>query len=161
MIKAVIFDLNGIFIRGINSGLESEESPRLSVQEFVSKYKKENKISEDMINFAKKLKEKGVKVFILSNMIKELAEDSHYCSLLNAVDKVYFSFETGFKKPDLRAWENVLRENKLTPHECIYFDDQDKHVRACEVLGIKSFLFTTEEDFEKKIKELDIVSLDG
>ena len=64
------------------------------------------------------------------------------------------SFNTGFIKPDRRAWELILSENNLAPGECIYFDDKEKNVLAAESVGIKSFLFTGEEDMEKIIAEL-------
>ncbi len=110
------------------------------------------KPSERMISFAKLLRSKGVKVFILSNNFKERAEYySHYPWIHDAVDKVYFSFQTGHRKPDPRAWEMLLSENNLRAGECIYFDDDKKNVQAAENIGIKSFLFTNEEELEKTV----------
>ena len=67
------------------------------------------------------------------------------------VNKVYFSWRTGFVKPDIRAWQLILLENNLKPEECLYFDDQEKNIKAAESVGVKSFLFTNEIELEKII----------
>ena len=54
------------------------------------------------------------------------------------------------------AIKNFLSDRYTVKTGYIYFDDQKKHVEACQSMGIKSFLFTDEKDFQKKSKELDI-----
>jgi FMN phosphatase YigB (HAD superfamily) len=36
--------------------------------------------------------------------------------------------------------------------DCLYFDDQEKNVKAAESIGISSYLFTTEEDLKGKVE---------
>ncbi len=193
MIKAVIFDLNGIFIQapklghrlrddfGVERGkfipvlheiMHKIRQPgalgafsywesylkswnvNFNEKEFLDYWFKAEKTSETMVVFAKNLRTKGVKVFILSNNFKERAEYyGHYPWIHEAVDKVYFSFNTGFVKPDIGAWQLVLAENDLKPEECIFFDDQDKNIKASEEAGIKAFRFTNEAELEKIVNE--------
>ena len=95
-------------------------------------------------------KEKGIKIFVLSNNFKERAEYyGHYPWMHEVVDKAYFSWQTGFVKPNTEAWKLVLSENNLQPKECLYFDDQEKNIKASEDTGIKAFIFTDEEKLEK------------
>jgi putative hydrolase of the HAD superfamily len=196
MIKAIIFDLNGIFLQspklsdrfskdfGISTSLflpklsEIMEKVRKPNAEPAYKYWREvlkewkvditeNKFwdywfgtevqSEKMIAFAKQLRKSGIKVIILSNNFKERANYyDQYPWIHEAVDKVYFSWQTGFVKPDIRAWELILSENDLKGEECIYFDDQDKNLVASENAGIKAFKFINEEELEKIVnKELN------
>lgn len=193
MIKAVIFDLNGIFIQSpkLSDRFEKDFNidtalflPKLS--DIMQKVRKPNagpafsywrdvlkewkvditenkfwdywfgveKQSDKMIAFAKHLREKGIKVFILSNNFKERANYyDHYPWIHEAIDKVYFSWQTGFVKPDVKAWQLVLSENNLKPEDCIYFDDQQKNLDSAESVGIKSYLFTNEAELEKTINE--------
>ncbi len=193
MIKAIIFDLNGIFLQSPKLSdrfekdfsispsifmpklLEIMEAIRkpnaqpafnywkpilkewnvdLSESEFWDYWFKAEIPSEKMINFAKSLRQKGIKVFILSNNFKERAEYyGHYSWIHEAVDKVYFSWQTGLIKPNIEAWKLVLSENKLEPKDCIYFDDQQKNLDAAENIGIKSYMFTDETKLERIVNE--------
>lgn len=194
MIKAAIFDLNGIFLQSPKLSDRFEKDFGVPTERFLPKLSeimdkvrrpdagpawqywepalKEWKIdlseqelwdywfkaelqSEAMIRFAEELRGKGIKVFILSNNFKERAGYyGHYPWIHDAVDKVYFSWQTGFVKPDLKAWESVLKENGLRPDECVYFDDQEKNLKAAERVGIRSFMFVGETELERTVRSL-------
>lgn len=95
------------------------------------------------------------KVFTVEELNELKAEYyGHYPWMHDAVDKVYFSWQTGFVKPDPKAWELVLKENDLKPEDCIYFDDQEKNLKAAESVGIKSFMFTNETKLEEVVRKL-------
>lgn len=197
MIKAIIFDLHGIFLQseklsdrfakdfGIPSDvflpklkmiMEEVRKPNanpaftywepvfkewnlgLKEQDFWDYWFKFEVQSDTIIEYVKSLKQKGIKIFILSNNFKERAEYyGHYPWMHDAVDKVYFSWQTGLVKPDPKAWELVMTENNLDPKECMYFDDQQSNVDSAESLGIKSFLFLNEENLIEVIdRELNL-----
>ena len=115
--------------------------------------------SDKMIQYATQLRSRGVRVFILSNNFKERAEYyGHYPWIHKAVDRVYFSWQTGFVKPDVRAWELILNENNLKPEDCIYFDDQEKNLLASKEVGIRPYLFTNERELENIIEQNLLIS---
>lgn len=128
-IKAVIFDLNDVFVSGSASD------------------------NEEMIEIAKKLREKGIKVFILSNIFgpggKELFP--------GIIDKAYYLNETGFIKPDPRAWQFVLDENSLKAEECLYFDNMQFNVTGAQSLGIESYLFKGIKPLKETLKSHNLL----
>ncbi|MBI4152129.1 HAD-IA family hydrolase [Candidatus Woesearchaeota archaeon] len=193
MIKAVIFDLNGIFLKSelLNLRVEAKWSIAkeqflpalleimeivrkpaappafslwkpylqkwgmdLSEKEFFTFWFSGEKIDLRALRFTLELRKKGVNVFILSNNFKERTEyyRKHFPKIFSAIDKAYFSWETGFVKPDKKAWLNVLKENKLDPQECLYFDDSEKNVTVARKLGITAYIFAGTEEMVEKVK---------
>ncbi len=57
-------------------------------------------------------------------------------------------------KPDTKAWTTILEENGLSASDCIYFDDQEKNLKAAEGIGIQSFIFDGERKLIDKVRSL-------
>lgn len=196
MTKAVIFDLNGVFLQSeFLSDRWHRQYPQVSADEFVGALKEvlaiarqpgvssafklwephlkkwQIEISEndfwhfwfsgehlvpELLDYAKKLRQKGVKVFILSNNFRERTGyyRENFPEIFSAVDNAYFSWETGFVKPDPSAFLNVLEKNNLRPEEAIFFDDQDKNLSSASALGINAVKFQNLEQLEEDLKHL-------
>jgi len=198
MIKAVVFDLNGIFIQSPylserlkdRFGIPTEEFLPV-LNEIMAKVRKPNagdafvywkphlerwgidltkeqffefwfsaeKEAPEMIELVNQIKSKGIKVFILSN---NFAERTAYYKrkfpfLEKLFDKIYYSWQTGFVKPDPRAFTNLLTENNLRAEECIYFDNSKENIEVANNLGIKSFLSEGTDNVKKKLKDNQII----
>lgn len=180
--KAVIFDLNGVFLKSDFLSERVEKKWGVKVEEFVSALKQvmgvvrkpnapaafslwkpyldrwgvvvnekeffsfwfsgEHVVSE-LVDYAKNLKENGYQVFVLSNNFKERTDyyRDHFPELFSLFDGVYFSWETGFVKPQKEAFMNLLEMNNLKPDECIYFDDSEDNVEVAKKLGIRSEIY--------------------
>lgn len=193
MIKAVIFDLNGIFVMGeyFSSRIEAlygvpaddfykvlkkvmarvrkknvKDSFRLwkphlkhfkiplNREAFFNLWFSGEYLNSEAINYSKKLKSLGIKVFILSNNFKERVEyyRQHFPELFKSTNKVYFSCETGYVKPDPQAYKQILRENGLKPQECLYLDDSEQNVLAARKLGIHAQKFQGLKEARKYIE---------
>lgn len=192
MTKAIIFDLNGIFIQSPKLSERFEEEFGVAPDEFLPALKEimakvrrpnagdsflywkpyldgwgvnltreeffnfwfnaEKEVSE-MVVLAKELKGKGVKLFILSNNFVERAEyyKAHFPFLYELFDRVYYSWQTGFVKPNQEAYIKLLSENNLRPEECVYLDDSEENVQVANNLGIKSYVFKDLEQVRKAI----------
>ena len=190
--KAVIFDLNGVFILSPYLSDRFQQEFGVPVEKFVPALKeimpkvrlpnagdsfiywkpylknwgvdlnrdeffdfwfKAEKENSEIIQLAQELKKQGIKLFILSNNFSERAEyyDKTFGFLKILFDKVYYSWETGFVKPDSRAYQNILDENGLQAEKCIYFDDSEENIESAKKLGIKSFLFKDAAGVRKKV----------
>ncbi|MBI2102745.1 HAD-IA family hydrolase [Candidatus Woesearchaeota archaeon] len=127
----------------------------ISEQEFFTFWFSGEKMNTEVIRLSRELHRKGIKVFILSNNFKERTQfyRENFPELFTSIDKAYFSWETGFVKPDERAWLNILEENRLTPKECFYVDDSHKNVLVAKGLGIDAYLFEGLNNLKKTIWE--------
>ena len=177
MIKAVIFDLNGVFIESEmfsdrferDHGVPSKEvvnalkeimpkvrqpkapscyslwephlnrwKTELNEEKFFDYWFSGENLVSEMLKYAQALIKNGLKVFLLSNNFKERTTyyREHFPKLFRTVDKAYFSWETGFVKPDRKAYLSICKENKLQPEECVYFDDSEQNVGVARSLGM-------------------------
>ena len=197
MTKAIIFDLNGVFIQSPYLSDRFQEKFGISSEKFLPVLKEimaktrksdagdsfnywkpylkkwgveltkeqffdfwfngERKMPE-MIELTKELKYKGVKIFILSNNFIERADyyKKTFPFLKEIFDKVYYSWQTGFVKPDPEAYKKLLADNNLKPEECIYFDDSKENIEVAKKLGIQSFIFEGVDSVEKTLNKKQI-----
>jgi len=97
------------------------------------------------IEFLKNIKSK-YRLFLLSNTnaIHLAAFQKMYMDAFNngslddLFEKVYYSHQIGFRKPDKEIYQLVLEENDLNPGETLFIDDALVNVEAAKALGIKS-----------------------
>jgi len=75
-------------------------------------------------------------------------------------EKVYFSHEIGYRKPDAEAFNFVLNQHDIQPKRTLMVDDKKFNTDAAAALGFQVWnLQKGEEDvvdlFEKKVINLD------
>lgn len=193
-IQAVIFDLNGVFIKsrllserfqedfGVPEGeflpilkatlievrkpegddVYTYMKPHLhkwgvhfTRQEFYTYWFGAEQEAPEMIELARRLKQEGVKLFVLSNNFRARREyyDKHFHFLTNLFDAVYFSFESGYTKSQPEAFEMVLRAHNLDPKRVLFFDDSEGNVEVAKSLGIQAYVFEGEEATKKILEK--------
>ena len=128
-------------------------------EEFLSYWFQAEKIDSEMLDIAKELREKGLRLFIISNGFRERGEyyKKNFSflgeSLGDIFEKIYFSYNTGYKKPDPKFFELILTENNLDPKECLYFDDSEKNILSANTLGINGIVFKDNNSVKEAIKD--------
>lgn len=110
----------------------------------------------ELTEAARKLREKGLRLFILSNNFVERARyyEEHFPFLQELFEKVYYSFETGFVKPHPLAYQTLLRENGLEAGECLYFDDTPRNIEVASSLGIPGHVVNSTEELKQQLANL-------
>jgi FMN phosphatase YigB (HAD superfamily) len=95
-----------------------------------------------------KLFEEGYNIYLLSrnNEIHRLHTKQHFEGLHwgKYFFKQYYSNETGVSKPTLKAYTDVLKDNRLNAHETMFFDDVKAYIRAAWKVGIRGRQFTVD-----------------
>ena len=109
-------------------------------------------LPQNRLTLIKKLKNK-YKIFLLSN-----TNEIHIQALQNKIgeetwvefsalfDKMYLSFEIGFRKPAKAAFKIILEENNLKPHEVLFIDDSPQHIETAKKLGVNCYYLLEGED---------------
>lgn len=103
------------------------------------------------------LRQKGYKLGLLSNHVKEWVE---YCeeklSYTSLFDVVSYSFEALVCKPDKEAFKIILHKLQSKPKQTLFIDDQPKNIKTAEELGIKSILFESAPQLKNDLYKFGI-----
>lgn len=103
------------------------------------------------------LKEKGKKLYLLSNISIGFAETYQEVpwlkELLGQFDGLVFSGVIGMVKPNRDIFEYLLHTYSLKAEECIFIDDRKENLQGAEKVRIGGYLF--DGDAEKLRKYLD------
>ena len=64
--------------------------------------------------------------------------DAAGISMHDVFNKIYYSFEIGCHKPDIEAWEFVIRDAGIIPGETLFLDDSIHNIKASQELGFRA-----------------------
>ena len=92
---------------------------------FLHEWYKTQSINEDIVEIAKKLKERNYNIYVLSNMAKETYEYFKNIDFFKVCNGIVISSHENVKKPDERIFNILLTRYKLNPKECLFIDDDD------------------------------------
>ena len=107
-------------------------------------------------NWLKSLKERGYKLFLLTNY-PDWMFDYHFeytFTFAPYVDGKVVSGKVKQIKPDAEIYQIILQKYHLVPEECVFIDDRPENIHAAEKQNIKGIIFTNYEEVFKKLEEL-------
>ena len=83
------------------------------------------------------LKEKGYRLYILSNYSGDLFERTkEKMPFLPYMDGTLFSYTCHLTKPEPEIYQHLIQKFSLTPDRCVFLDDTKANVEAAEQAGI-------------------------
>ena len=127
---------------------------------FLHEWYKTQPINEDIVEIAKKLKERNYNIYVLSNMAKETYEYFKNIDFFKVCNGIVISSHENVKKPDERIFNTLLTRYKLNPKECLFIDDDDtnRSYEAANKIGIlgRKVEPNDKQDIIKLLKEFDI-----
>jgi putative hydrolase of the HAD superfamily len=117
-------------------------------------FRKKLKISKRMINFVRFLKERNVKVAVLSNNIKPYVEIIRQAGGYDEFPIVVNSCDVGYSKPQPEIYQLVIDQLKTDPKNILFLDDKLENLTIAKQFGIKTLLITDPENQIVQIRKL-------
>lgn len=93
----------------------------------------------EIIPMLQTLKERGLKVGLISNCFSEEADVIRRSELMKYFDSVFLSYEQGVQKPNEEIYERCMEALAVKAEECIYIGDGGSNeLQAARKLGMKA-----------------------
>lgn len=109
----------------------------------------------DVWHMVSRLKEKGYKIYLLSNYSEDLFnKHTKDASFMNDIDGRVVSYEIHISKPDKRIYQYLLEKYSLNAQESIFYDDRLENTKAAKALGINSVNVTSDEQLLQELGKL-------
>ena len=100
-----------------------------------------------------KILKKKYRLFLLGNTnsihinyIKNSLGDVKWESFCNLFEEIYLSHEIGIRKPNVEAFQFILKKQNLSSNEILFIDDSLQHIKGAKRLGIHSHHLRDGED---------------
>ena len=92
------------------------------------------------------LREKGKKLYLLSNIGKTFIARKDEFPILSRFDGAVYSADVGYIKPAREIFECLCKKYGLDPAECVFIDDNAVNVAAANAYGIRALQFFGDAD---------------
>ena len=109
-------------------------------------------LPEERVQLIRKLKNNH-SIYLLSNTnaihidaFKKQLGNKKWLAFCKLFDKMYLSHELGLRKPDIKIFEYILKEQKLKAEEVFFIDDSPQHIASAKKIGIHCHHLLDDED---------------
>ncbi|MEK6887681.1 MAG: HAD-IA family hydrolase, partial [Candidatus Aenigmatarchaeota archaeon] len=124
---------------------------------FTQAYLKIMKPNEKTISIAKRLKQQGYKVAILSNATEMVKIINNKRNIFQLFYPSIFSCDVGYMKPQKGIFTILLKRVKMKPAECVYIEDRKEFLVTPRKLGINTLHFKNSLKLEKDLRKLGVI----
>ena len=111
---------------------------------------------EYALSWIQELKERGYKIYILSNWSHPAYEacKDNALNFLPLADGVVFSYKEFAVKPDRKIYEILCNRYDINPEEAVFLDDSAPNISAARAYGLHGIHFTSYEQAKAELEEL-------
>ncbi len=128
---------------GIQRSVQGNESHRKEIERFFREAPYHFYPVTDTVDYARRLKEKGYKLYLLSNFHKY---GYHILRkrfpLFDMFDGGVISWQVKVNKPERKIYDILLSRYSLLPEESVFIDDTEENILAARALGIAGIHFS-------------------
>jgi putative hydrolase of the HAD superfamily len=112
------------------------------VEAFLAQWFAYGTLDTEMLYRVKALKQRGVRVYLVSNQEKyRAAYIREVLGMEQLFDDCFFSGEMGIAKPDPAFFESVLAQTKSVPEHTLFIDDDPDNIAGAQSVGLQTKLF--------------------
>ena len=129
-------------------------------EDFLHEWYKKQPINRDIVEIAKRLKENGYNLYVLSNMANltyEYLKNDEFFALCTGI---VISAHEHIKKPNEEVYRLLLERYNLNAEECLFIDDDDsgKNYETANRIGIKGrrIIPNQVEDVKRLLEEFEV-----
>lgn len=165
------------FIHNIRPHLDKLLKGKLTQKEYLQEIISQENLSykvEELIDFMKENFHKIEKTFKLYSQIKKENPEIKFTLLSNAVkeeidflkqeldlekyfDSLFFSGETGIKKPEFDSFKQVVEHYSIDPTDCLFIDDKIRNIEIAEDIAMDCICFTSADQLEDQLKKRNLL----
>ena len=118
------------------------------------------KPKQEILQIAKRIRYKGIKTGILSNIVVPLIRVCRENSYYAGFSPLILSPIVGSSKPDIEIYKVALREAGGEANPIVFIDDKEKYLEPAKELGFRTVHFNnaneTASDLERKLIEVGV-----
>jgi putative hydrolase of the HAD superfamily len=133
--------------------------PDLTYEKWLDIFTEHFALNETAMELLLELKQKGRKVYILSNLAEfhRVAIERKIPGFFNHCCRNFLSYELGYHKPEREIFRKVCEEIGEMPWNCVFFDDVEKNIKGAEQVGIVAIQYSNEriDEIRKKVHLLE------
>jgi epoxide hydrolase-like predicted phosphatase len=109
-----------------------------------------------------KLKKKGIRLALLSNIIEPHVLANERMGRLTRLKKLGFeafvwSYEERLRKPDPKIYEVMLQRLNLPAKSCVFVDDEISNVEAAKAMGMEGIHFQNPKQLKQELIRLSLL----
>ena len=119
----------------------------------VSQHIDNNVPNEQLFEYIKQLK-MDYKIGMLSNAADNWLVDMFTPEQVELFDAIALSYETGFIKPQIGAYEISAERLGVSPNECIFVDDQERYCTGAQDIGMQAVWYRDFDQAKTDLKKL-------
>lgn len=108
-------------------------------------------VNPKMYALVDQLKEQQIPVALLSNIDERLSKLIRDFGLYKPFEPCLLSCEIGVEKPDLKAYELLLKTLNLPAQDVVFIDDRLENVEAAKTIGLDAILFESEQQLRNEL----------
>lgn len=110
-------------------------------------------IRPDMLLAADSLRNRGVRVAMLSDQTNWLDEIDERTLLFRHFDRVFNSYHIHKSKRDASVFADVCSALDTLHEQALFIDDNINHIIRAQHQGLQTIHFTTRDDFKKQLQD--------